>query len=191
MPSLSSGSSSRSNSTLSSSAVGVAVRPGPFDDEGYYVGDAEIDIQTNNSCNPFNKQSKGVPCLFGFLGCIKTFTNVEWWNEHCKSHFQGKAPPKQLRCPYTSCAWTTSTQDGEDAWNQRWEHFDQEHDVLSNGEALREEPDVPLFQYLWNVRLITDVQLQELRRSGRLGVDSTPFAVPGRPDRCSRVMTRR
>jgi len=178
VPSLSTGSSSASNSSLRSSAASAVVRPGMFDDDGYYVGGTGSDIQTSNPSSPVKKQSNGVACLFGFLNCQETFTDVEWWNEHCKSHFEGKAPPRQLRCPFSSCPWTTSRQDGEDAWNQRWEHLDREHDVLSHSEALCEEPDVQMFQYLWKVRVITDAQLQELRECGRLGSDFTPFVVP-------------
>jgi hypothetical protein len=188
VPSLSTGSSSASDSSLRSSAASAAVRPGIFDDDGYYVGStgSDSDIQGDDPSNPASKQSKGVACLFSFLGCQETFTDLEWWNEHCKSHFEGKAPPRQLRCPYSACAWATSRQDGEDAWNQRWEHIDQEHDVLSHSEVLCEEPDVQLFQYLWKVRIITDAQLQELRKCGRLESDPTPFVVPEKPDRTQR-----
>jgi hypothetical protein len=186
MPSMSSGSSSGSESSLRSSAAGLAVRPGPFDDDGYYVGSTASDVQTDNSSDPDNDPSKGVPCLFGFLNCRETFTNIGRWNEHCKSHFKGKAPPKELRCPYSWCAWTTLGQDGEAAWYQRRVHFDQEHDVLSCDEGLSDQPDIALFKYLWSVHIITDVQLLELRQSGRLGLDSTPFAVPQKPDRSSR-----
>lgn len=190
VPSLSSGPSSQSESTLCSSDTGVAVRSGPFDDEGYCTSNAGSargrESQTDNSCSPNEKRPRGIPCLFGFLNCPETFTDVEQWNLHCKSHFKGRAPPRNLRCPYSSCAWTTSRQDGEDAWDQRWEHFDHEHDVLSHGEELCEKPDVLLFQYLWSVRIITDVQLQELKRSGRLGSDCTPFVVTEKTERYRR-----
>jgi hypothetical protein len=186
MPSLSSGSSARSDSSLRSSATGVAVRPGPFDDDGYHVGSTGStgsDVQIDDSSNPVSKGSKGVSCLFGFLNCHDTFTDVEWWNEHCKSHFKGKAPPRELRCPYSSCAWATSRKDGEDAWEQRREHFDQEHDVLSTSEGLCEKPDKPLFKYLWDMKIITDAELQELRKCGRLESDPTSFVVTEKSER--------
>jgi len=183
MPSLSSGSSSGSDSSLRSSAANDAVRSGPLDDDGCYVGSTGSDVQSNDSSDPVDNPSKGVACLFGFLSCRKTFTDVERWNEHCKSHFKGKAPPKQLRCPYSSCVWKTSGQDGEDAWDQRRRHFDHKHEFLSRDEGLSDEPDVPLFKYLWSVKIISDVQLQELRKCGRLESDSTPFVVPQNPDR--------
>jgi hypothetical protein len=186
IPSLSSGSSSASDSSLRSSAASDAVRPGLFDDEESYVSSTRSDIQADNASNPVEQQPKGVACLFGFLDCRETFTNVDWWNQHCKSHFKGKAPPRQLRCPYSSCTWITSGQNGEDAWDQRWEHIDLEHDVLSNGGALREEPSVQLFQHLWNARIITEAELQELRKCGRLGSDRTSFVVAERRDRHER-----
>jgi len=183
VPSLSSGPSSQSESTLCSSDTGIAVRPGPFDGDGYCISNAGSDSETNDSCRPVKMKPRGVPCLFRFLNCPQTFTDVDHWNEHCKSHFKGRAPPRNLRCPYSSCAWTASRQDGEEAWDQRWEHFAQEHDVLSHDEELSEEPDAPLVQYLWSVRAISDVQLQELKQSGRIGSDCTPYVVTEKTER--------
>ena len=186
VPSLSSGSSSASDSSLRISAASGAVRPGLFDDEESYVSSTRSNVQTDNASNPVEQQPKGVACLFGFLNCRETFTNVDMWNLHCKSHFKGKAPPKQLRCPYPSCVWSNSREDDVDAWDQRWEHIDQEHDVLSRGGVLCEEPNVQLFQHLWNARIITEAELQELRKCGRLCSDHTSFVVQERPDRHER-----
>jgi hypothetical protein len=61
------------------------------------------------------------------------------------------------------------------------EHIYQKHDILSHSKELRKEPDVQLFTHLWNVRVITDGQLQELRKYGRLS-PGTPFLVPQRPE---------
>jgi hypothetical protein len=113
---------------------------------------------------------RGVSCLFGFLGCFLIFTDFDEWIEHCKKHLRGQAPPRQLRCPYSSCEWATSRQDGEDAWHDRRRHLHRVHDILSQSEEMRKEPDIS-FKYLWSVRILNDVQFQELRKFGQLGSD--------------------
>jgi hypothetical protein len=129
---------------------------------------------------------RGVPCIFRFLGCdVVAFKTVGRWHEHCKSHFRGKAPLGWLHCPYKSCEWAASTQDGEDAWDQRWKHFDQDHDILSQIEKLSEGPDSPLCERMWSAGLISDVQLLEMGQTGRLSL-STPFVVPKRSDESRR-----
>ena len=111
----------------------------------------EHSLDLNADCEDVHAP-RGVPCIFRLLACPQIFTDLDEWTEHCKNHFNGKALPGQLHCPYKSCGWATTTQDGEDAWNQRRKHFDQEHDILSQSEELSEEPDVPLFQHLWCAR---------------------------------------
>ena len=109
-------------------------------------------------------------CLFKFLGCTETFAgSAEEWYEHSKTHLRGRSPPSFLRCPYASCPWTVS---GVEAWELRWAHLQQTHDLMSDGENVCEKRDGQLFEYLWKARLISSAQLQELRRSGRLGIQA-------------------
>jgi hypothetical protein len=179
----SSGSSSESSSSLRDSAASAAMRPGLLD---YWccVGSKRSGAQITESFDLVNKHSIGVRCLFDFLGCSDTFTDIVSWNEHCKSHFRGKALPRQLRCLYLSCTWTILRQEGEDAWNGRMEHIYRDHDILSQSEELCKGPDVQMFQYLWRLGIINDAQLEELRKCGQLGLDLTrSFVVPEKPDR--------
>jgi hypothetical protein len=125
---------------------------------------------------------RGVRCLFGFLGCSRIFTDLVRWSKHCKGHFRERGPPKELRCPYSSCAWTTSKLNGEDAWTGRLNHIYWKHDFLSQSEKLHRKPDAPTIKHLWYVKAISDAQLLELRMTGRLS-QSTPFDIPQRPDR--------
>jgi hypothetical protein len=182
-PSLSSGSSTGSDSSIRSSAAGIAVRPGFFDDEGCYV-DAIHDKQDEISCGVTDRKSRPISCLHQFLGCDQTsFENAREWYDHSKSHLRGQPPPKNLHCPYPTCPWTTSCTNGEESWERRWAHLESNHDVLIDGEALYEKRDGQLFEHLWRMRLIDSAQLQELRRFGRLGSDKQPYVTTEKPER--------
>jgi hypothetical protein len=181
-PSLSSGSTG-SDSSVQSSAAGSAVREGPLDDEGRYV-DATHDNQSERSCSVTGRRSRYTPCLYQFLGCKQTtFEDTRGWYEHSKSHLRGQAPPKNLRCPYSSCTWTTSSADGEVSWKKREAHLESNHDVLADGEPLCEKRDAQLYEHLWRLHVISSAQLQELRQSGRLGSDSQPYVTTEKPER--------
>lgn len=178
VPSLCSGSSIGSSSSIPSLAASLAIRPGLLDFEGCYT-----DAQSSNLFNPSGPRARGVSCLFAFLGCEKTFIDDGEWYEHSKSHLQGKPPPNHLRCPYRSCSWTTWKPDGETAWSERWIHLGNKHDVLGDAEFLCEKRDSQLYEHLWRARLISAVQLQDLKRSGQLGADSQPFVTTERSER--------
>jgi hypothetical protein len=181
-PSLSSGSTG-SDSSVQSSAAGSAVREGPLDHEGWYV-DATHDNQSERSCSVTGRRSRYTPCLYQFLGCDQTsFEDTRGWYEHSKSHLRGQAPPKNLRCPYSSCPWAISGADGEACWRKREAHLESNHDVLADGETLIEKRDGQLYEHLWQVRAISSAQLQELRQSGRLGSDSQPYVTSEKPER--------
>ena len=177
-PSLSSGSSTESDSSIRSSAAGSVVRSGPFDTEGFYVD--------QNKCPGVSaeRQPTLISCLFRFLGCDHTsFEDARAWYEHSKSHLRGQTPPSNLRCPYSSCPWIVSGANGEESWRKRWAHLQADHDVLADGEALCEKRDAKLFEHLWKARVIDSAQLQELRRSGRLGVEREPYVATEKPER--------
>lgn len=177
-PSLSSGSSTGSDSSIRSSAAGSLVRSGPFDTEGFYVDHSECPGVS------VDQQPTFISCLYRFLGCDETsFEDARGWYEHSKSHLRGQAPPGSLRCPYSSCPWTVSGVNGEESWRKRWTHLQAEHDVLADGEALCEKRDGKLFEHLWKARVIDSAQLQELRRSGRLGLDRQPYVTTEKPER--------
>jgi len=179
-PSLSSGSLTGSDSSIQSSAADSVVRPGPFDTEGCYVGAAYDD---QSECRRA-LQPTPISCLFQFLGCNQTFSgDATEWYEHSKSHFRGQTPPSNLRCPYPTCAWAVSGVNGEESWRKRWTHLQADHAVLADGGVLCEKRDAHLYEHLWKTRVINSAQLQELRRSGRLGAEMQPYVTTEKPER--------
>ena len=177
-PSLSSGSSIESDSSMRSSTAGSIVRSGPFDTEGFYVDESKRPRVL------LGRQPTLNSCLYRFLGCNETsFEDAKGWYEHSKSHFRGHTPPNSLHCPYSSCSWNISGANGEESWRRRWAHLEADHDLLGDGEALCEKRDSQLFEHLWNTRVINSVQLQELRRSGRLGADRQPYVTTEKSER--------
>lgn len=178
VPSLASSSSVASRPSLSSSAAGSVGQIYRLDPDG----EEDEDLGTTQHpgiTSPRPAFQKPItPCLFSFLGCQQSsFLNAEHWYEHSKTHFRGHPPPSTLRCPYTSCPWGVSSRDGEEAWAARWEHLEGEHDVLVDGEKLREKRDPLLYKHLWKDRVITDAQLQELRSFGQLGSNRQPYVT--------------
>lgn len=167
-------------STLASSSVGTSnvaliAQPGYFDGDGNPVPPHGVEIRVADLRLPVVREADRLVCLFGFLNCDRTFEEAREWYEHSKSHFQGKSPPEKLQCPFSSCRWKVEGTDGEHAWTARWEHFEQDHDLLSNSERLSANPDTQLITHLWNSKVIGGAELQELRRQGRLGRESQPF----------------
>lgn len=181
-PSLSSGSSTGSDSSIRSSAASSVVRPGPLDAEGCYV-DAMYHSQGEYPSVATDRRPTHILCLYQFLGCKETFEDVTGWYEHSKSHLRGRTPPNNLRCPYQSCPWAISGINGEESWRKRWAHLEDDHDVLTDGEALCEKRDSQMFDHLWKARVIDSAQLQELRRSGRLGAERQPYVTTEKPER--------
>jgi hypothetical protein len=99
-------------------------------------------------------------CCFWFLRCSYIYYDLDEWVTHCLSHFRGEEPPKTVSCPLCDCFQYTCD-NGWKSWNQRMEHIGFHHSLL--GETLRaSRPDFPLFQHLWQKRLISDQDLKEL-----------------------------
>jgi hypothetical protein len=108
---------------------------------------------------------RGLRCSFWFLACVEEFDNLDDWDTHCQSHLHGRLPLKAA-CPF-ECTWSHTASDGEDAWQARMLHVIGAHrghgvvDTLSR-------PDGTLLQHLWNVGIIDNAQLKELRQYGFL-----------------------
>jgi hypothetical protein len=159
------------------------VRSGPFDTDGFYVETA-YDDRSESPSVPVDRQPTQVSCLYRFLGCDQTsFENAKRWYDHSKSHLRGRTPPSNLRCPYQSCSWTISGVKGEESWSKRWAHLEADHDVLADGQSLCEKRDGQLYEHLWKSNVVDSAQLQELRRSGRLGAEKQPYVTTEKPER--------
>lgn len=96
-------------------------------------------------------------CVFKFLGCIDGFHDEEDWKTHSQSHFRTHAPPQFAQC--SMCDWKVSG--CSEAWALRMVHV---ADHYSNGQRLEApyRPDAELYKHLFNKRLVTGVQYQEL-----------------------------
>ncbi|KAM0720471.1 hypothetical protein Q7P37_004607 [Cladosporium fusiforme] len=197
VPSLGSSSSpsvaSKQSSLLSSAAgsLGQIYRLIPDGEDDEHLGAARPGM---SSPSPAVQHPRGTSCLFSFLGCQQAnFATAERWYEHSKTHFRGHPPPSSLMCPYPSCRWTIACDDGEEAWSERWEHLEEEHDVVADAERLCEKRDVRLYEHLWKFRVISGADFQELRPSGQLGSNKQPYVTteksPQRPRRSARPST--
>lgn len=172
--------STLASSSVGSSAAALIAQPGYFDGDGNPVPPRGVEIRVADLRLPVVREANRLVCMFGFLNCDRTFEEAREWYEHSKSHFQGRSPPEKLQCPFYSCRWNVEGTDGEQAWTARWEHFEQSHDLLSNHEQLSENPDTQLLTHLWNLNVIDSIELQDLRRHGRLGRESQPFVETAR-----------
>ena len=107
---------------------------------------------------PEHRPTVQLPCCFSFLRCSYWSSDMDEWYTHCSSHFHGQPPPTRVQCPYCDIPF----RQGSDAWEARMHHIADHH--IQSGAALGQpRPDSQLFSYLWEQRLITDAQLQELR----------------------------
>lgn len=178
VPSLVSSPSIASKPSLLSSGARSIGQTYQLDPEGGHDEDPDTSEPPSIGSPSPAVQHPSPTCLFSFLGCQKTnFSNAEHWYEHSKTHFRGNPPPRTLKCPYSSCRWAIASRDGEEAWAERWEHLEEEHDILADTESLCEKRDARLYEHLWKFHVISNAQLQELRASGSLGSISQPYVT--------------
>jgi len=110
-------------------------------------------------------------CSFWFLNCSYVSRDAEEWKTHCQSHFRGEEPPRTVQCPLCD-EFQYTFEDGWTAWNHRMEHVESFHH--NSGQTMRSSrPDFPLFEYLWQRRLIDDQDLKELK-GGNHNLTSAP-----------------
>lgn len=135
----------------------------------YRLEDGQADPATVRIDEEGQPPEPTYPCPFNFLHCTEAFSNCEQWMTHSLSHFRGMSPPKRVVCPLENCQNLDEVfQTGEEAWTRFMGHMALHH---QRGEGLQhstKEKSQHLFQYLHNLRVIGDADLQELRRTGRL-----------------------
>lgn len=105
-----------------------------------------------------------LPCCYAFLSC--TYSGpLDEWDRHCQSHWRGQLP-RTVCCPF-DCPWVSTDGEGARAWKSRLTHISRVHkrstEVMSDGRR-----DPALLRQLWNARIITDAELQEIREKGKL-----------------------
>ncbi|KAF2145963.1 uncharacterized protein K452DRAFT_304964 [Aplosporella prunicola CBS 121167] len=107
-------------------------------------------------------------CSFDFLHCRRFFSAInvpdgdpeQAWRTHVLSHFNGHPPPRSVCCPLCDDFEYTDATPGL-AWDKRMEHVAEHHRA---GHTLaKARPDVHLYQYLWQKRIIDDAELKELK----------------------------
>ncbi|KAK4956985.1 hypothetical protein LTR66_013295, partial [Elasticomyces elasticus] len=155
VPSLTSSSATKTESSLLTGSVKLDVLE---EDE-----DGILNVPNHQHAIP-------LPCTLSFLNCFFTTLDSEVWSTHCTSHFRGNQPPRSVQCPFLTCDWKCSAGVGIDAWKARTDHIHQHYmrnDHLAHPVgAIRK--DTHLFEYLWGTRVISDAQLKELKRFGKL-----------------------
>lgn len=118
-------------------------------------------------------------CSFWFLNCFFESTDEEEWNTHCLHHFKGACPPRSNQCPL--CDTQFYDFDGNESWKRKMRHL---AGHMRNGQTFAtSRPDFHLFKYLWQQRVLNDVDYQELM--GNYCLDHAPrlFMVTNGPSR--------
>jgi hypothetical protein len=111
-------------------------------------------------------------CPFNFLNCLMTFTSFSEWLRHSQTHFGKVEPPTRNKCCF--CDRTFAAPKGKASWREKLEHVQLHHQL---GHRLAHaRPDFELYLYLWQKRVIDDVQYRAL-----LGESSRATAERGTP----------
>ena len=103
-------------------------------------------------------------CCFKFLSCGEVFDDLETWDRHCRTHFRRRLPP-EAACPFQGCDWKKRAQSGQDVWDRRLRHMQQEHDDTA---YVGGRPDGALLEHLRCSEIISLAAYQELRLHGRV-----------------------
>jgi hypothetical protein len=121
-------------------------------------------------------------CCFWFLNCFFETSDEDGWNTHCLHHFKGASPPRANQC--LLCDTPFFELDGTESWKRRMAHM-AEH--MKNGQTLAaSRPDFHLFKYLWQQRIINDIDYQELMGNYHLNHAPRPFVLTNGPSRIRR-----
>lgn len=121
-------------------------------------------------------------CCFWFLNCFFESSDEDEWNTHCQHHFKGARPPRANQC--LLCDTQFFELDGTESWKRRMIHM-AEH--MRNGQTLAtSRPDFHLFKYLWQQRIINDIDYQELMGNYHLDHAPRPFVLTNGPSRIRR-----
>jgi len=121
-------------------------------------------------------------CTFWFLNCHEVCANEDEWNTHCIVHFKGAKPPRSNTCPL--CEAQFFDIDATESWKKRMTHL-AEHMREGRSFALS-RPEFPLFKYLWQQRIIGDVDYQELVGNYHLQHEPRPYVLLSGPSRARR-----
>ena len=102
-------------------------------------------------------------CPFDFLFCFLTFSNITDWFKHSLVHFQTPGgynigPPTHSECCFCDYEFQGSPQQ---CWQDRMSHVAVHHELSHTLAHAR--PNFPLYRYLWENGLMSDVDYRQLR----------------------------
>ncbi|KAI9820600.1 MAG: hypothetical protein M1827_004969 [Pycnora praestabilis] len=142
---------------------------------GYYLRSIEEDwedgaIESPPSRAPSMTFEPVFPCAFRFLDCPHVFLSSDQWLAHSIVHFKGRSPPTRTSCCICNISFENSN--GRVCWEARMDHVAQHHIA---GHDLSYTRDFELYRWLWNRKLITDAERQQLTQ----GTDGA-YTVSGR-----------
>ncbi|EON68019.1 hypothetical protein W97_07166 [Coniosporium apollinis CBS 100218] len=133
-------------------------------------------------------------CPFHFLNCHFRSYDLEHWKTHTMWHFRGQDPPRSIECPLCD-TFNYTYPNGFDAWDARMNHQAQHH--YAGHTLATARPEFKLHHYLWQRRIISHAELQELKGASRLRHAQaeaynayTVTQGPGRNDRPQRMPRR-
>ncbi|KAK8174313.1 hypothetical protein IWX90DRAFT_357786, partial [Phyllosticta citrichinensis] len=132
--------------------------------------DGVLQVPSASPSSPHTTTAIIYDCAFSFLGCRyyaaaapATASAEAEWKTHVLSHFHTHSPPRKVSCPL--CDWGFEhASDGSRAWDVRMNHVAAHHRAgqrlsLSTDGAW---VDSNLFRYLWQKRIISDAEYQDL-----------------------------
>lgn len=117
----------------------------------------------------------GWSCPFKFLGCHKPLQDMHDFDMHSQFHLKGQLP-RAMYCPFQDCAWFANTTSGQETWVDRRQHVQQQH---PEGGSVRDHVDPALLMHMWQCKLISDAEEQELRSAGCLSGNTIPYMESG------------
>ena len=105
---------------------------------------------------------RNLECPFNFLSCNELFSDIGEWFDHSIEHFGTAGAPHSSQCCF--CDKQFSNPPSVSSWKQRMMHVAEHH--INGCKLAHARPDFKLYIYLWNRRLISDADYQELKENG-------------------------
>lgn len=170
LPSLTNSSSTgRSGPSISTRPTGSGI--------GQYYG---LEADENDILQlPEDERDTRLQCSFKFMPCDDTFTDIETWDRHCRSHFR-RGFPSTASCPFAGCEWSMKARPGLDIWHSRLSHMEEEHEDVAY--VYDGCPDKAAIEHLYKSGVIDIVAYKELKRHGVLSEQAVLYPASRREE---------
>lgn len=114
-------------------------------------------------------------CPFVWLPCVLGFSDVREWIQHSLTHFQHVDPSTSNECCFCDAVFKADT--GIASWCKRMMHVLDHH--LEGRRLACGRPDFALFEYLWQKRVISEIDYRDLMTNNRDGLRAmAPYPSP-------------